>query len=120
MISSKQQGDIAEQDALEHLTTAGLVLIEKNFLSKLGEIDLIMSEGSQLVFIEVRYRKSNTYGSALESVNQQKQQRIIKTAQYYLQQNTQSYENYRFDVVAISHNSDKNDINWVKNAFEGF
>lgn len=117
MISTKQQGSIAEGHALDYLTKAGLSLIEKNFLSKFGEIDLIMSDNTSLVFIEVRYRKSDTYGSALESVDLRKQQRIIKTAQVYLQKNKPTFMNYRFDVVAIKQSNKNRDITWVKNAF---
>lgn len=117
-MDSKQQGDVAEQTALEYLNKAGLALVTQNFHSKFGEIDLIMTEGNELIFIEVRYRKSAVYGSALESVNFSKQQRIIKTAQVYLQQNKTHFQNYRFDVVAISQNTTKNDLIWLKNAFQ--
>ena len=118
MITTKQRGDIAEQEALQHLKSFGLRLIEQNFYSRGGEIDLIMSDQDCLVFIEVRYRKTNKYGSAAESVNSQKQSRIIHAAQCYLQKHTETYRNYRFDVVAISPGHDKNSLVWIKDAFQ--
>ena len=79
-----------------------------------GEIDLIMEDKKTLVFVEVRYRKSAKYGSALESVNNQKQARIIHTAKHYLQQHSSKHSAYRFDVVALT----PNNIDWVKDAFQ--
>lgn len=111
---STDTGQRAEQRALDYLGKYGLTLLAQNFHSRRGEIDLIMEDDSALVFIEVRYRKSTKYGSALESVNMQKQQRIIHTAHYYLQQHPHHYSTYRFDVVAL----DPNGINWVKDAFQ--
>ena len=57
-MDSKQQGYVTEQTALQHLQSAGLALVERNFSSKYGEIDLVMTEADVLVFVEVRYRKS--------------------------------------------------------------
>ena len=71
MITTKQRGDHAEQQALQHLQSFGLELIEQNFHSRGGEIDLIMSDQECLIFVEVRYRKTDKYGSAAESVNSQ-------------------------------------------------
>lgn len=111
---STERGQQAEQRALNYLEALGLTLITQNFHSRRGEIDLIMEDGDTLVFIEVRYRKSAKFGSAIESVNMQKQNRIIHTAQYYIQQHPSHYSAYRFDVVGLN----PNDINWVKDAFQ--
>lgn len=111
---STDRGQQAENRALDYLEKQGLTLIERNFHSRRGEIDLIMEDNNSLVFIEVRYRKSTKYGSALESVNAQKQARIIHTAEYYLQQKPSHYLAYRFDVIGLS----PDNINWVKDAFQ--
>ena len=111
---STSKGQQAEKHALAYLEKYGLKLITQNFHSRRGEIDLIMEDENTLVFVEVRYRKSAKYGSAIESVNAQKQKRIIHTAQYYIQQNTGSYSAYRFDVIGIN----PNNINWIKDAFQ--
>ncbi len=107
-------GQQAEQQALAYLEKQGLKLVTQNYHSRRGEIDLIMEQSNTLVFIEVRYRKSIKYGSALESINSQKQMRIIHTAQHYLQQHPSKHAAYRFDVVAIN----PSNINWVKDAFQ--
>ncbi len=116
MFSLKQQtGNSAEHDALIYLEQAGLRFVGKNYSCKFGEIDLIMQDGKTLVFVEVRYRNSNKFGGAAASVNYQKQQKIIRTAQHYLQNNYSSYPECRMDVVAL----DKNQaIDWLKNAIE--
>lgn len=103
-----------ERFAHHYLKKQGLKSITHNYLCQYGEIDLIMQEKSQLIFIEVRYRKRSKYGNALESVTAKKQQKIIRTAQYFLIENAQ-WENFpmRFDIFAIT----GAEINWVKNAF---
>lgn len=117
-MSSQTTGEHAEKTALNYLEKHGLTLVAKNYHSRRGEIDLIMEDKDTLVFIEIRYRKSAKYGSALESVNTQKQSRIIHTAQTYIQKNASNYSAYRFDVVALKPNNDTIDIDWIKDAFQ--
>lgn len=110
------RGKNAEQQARRHLEQRGLKLLETNYRCKLGEIDLIMQDNETLVFIEVRYRKSNAYGSAIESVTTGKQNRLVAAARHYLQAN-RSNTPCRFDVVGITgQNASK--LEWIKNAFE--
>lgn len=117
-MSSHQLGIQAEELALQHLQQQGLKLVERNYHSRRGEIDLIMLDKSTLVFVEVRSRKSSRFGSALESVNHAKQTRIIHTAEQYLQQTSSSYQGYRFDVIAISSDQAVPEITWLKDAFQ--
>ena len=110
-------GAQAEQMACEHLQQQGLTAIQRNFHSRYGEIDLIMQDGCDIVFVEVRYRRGADFGSALESVDWHKQQRLIKTAQLFLHR----YPRYstmpaRFDVVSFE-GDNKPTITWLKNAF---
>ncbi len=118
MLSTPQQlsGNLKEKLACEYLEKKGFKLIERNYYCRRGEIDLIMRDKDYLVFIEVRYRKSDYFGSALESINYHKQKRLIFTAEHYLQQ-TRSPLASRFDVVAISGNEANLCINWIENAF---
>jgi len=107
------QGQAGEDDALDYLRQNGLVLVERNFRCKGGEIDLIMRQQAALVFVEVRKRADNRHGGAAASVTASKQARLILAAQIYLQR----YKNppvCRFDVVAI----DGTVLNWLKNAIE--
>ncbi len=81
----------------------------------MGELDLIFSELGTIVFVEVRFRQSNSYGGALASVTPSKQQKLIKTALYYLKQSKRGFDHpIRFDVVSIE--GKQGHINWIKNA----
>lgn len=120
--SRKELGDQAEQLACTYLKQQGLLLINANFSIRLGEIDLIMRDvvNDTLVFVEVRYRKHSYYGGAAASVTPQKQQKIIKTAAFYLQRYAPD-SCARFDVVALE--GDLNGhyaLNWITDAFQAF
>jgi putative endonuclease len=106
-------GQSGEDDALKHLQQHGLVLQERNFLCKGGEIDLVMNERDTLVFVEVRKRAQSQYGGAAASVTAGKQRRLIVAAQVYLKRYKMPPA-CRFDVVAI----DGDELTWLKNAIE--
>lgn len=113
--STEQQrsGDTAEELALGYLQQHHLKLVERNFLCKGGEIDLIMRSGATLVFVEVRKRAPGRHGSAADSVTRSKQKRLIVAAQIYLQRYRHPPA-CRFDVVAI----DGAVITWLHNVFD--
>jgi len=117
LTSRKRIGNEAEQQACKHLQSQGLILLDKNFSTKAGEVDLIMRDGEALVFIEVRYRKNTDFGGAAASITPKKQQRIIKASLAY-QQKHYPQSSMRFDVVAIE--GDNRRLNWIQNAFSGF
>ncbi|MEI8055491.1 MAG: YraN family protein [bacterium] len=77
-ISSKIIGKNAENLACDYLQRQGLKLVAANYLCKCGEIDLIMHDGTTLVFIEVRYRKASNYGDGIATVTKAKQRKIIR------------------------------------------
>ena len=110
-----QRGQKAEDQAYQYLLDNGLLPKCRNYRCKLGEIDLIMCHSNTLVMIEVRYRSSNKFGSAVESITPKKQSRIITAAKYYLVCNNINNQAIRFDVIAISGN---NHLNWIQNAFQ--
>lgn len=113
----KTLGDSAEDLALHYLQQQGLRLLQRNFRSRYGEIDLIMRDSNTLVFIEVRLRKNNAFGGAAASITTAKQQKIILTAHYYLQQH--GNQACRFDAILIQPNPNKTpDIEWIRQAFE--
>ncbi len=113
-MNRQTQGRWAEQQARKFLRRQGLTLVDKNYRCRHGEIDLIMRDGSQLVFIEVRYRKNEAYGGPLASVDHKKRAHLIATASHYLQ-SKKTPGSARFDVVGIT---GENQIDWVKNAVE--
>lgn len=111
-------GADAETMAITYLEEKGLVLLTRNYHCRRGEIDLIMRDGNFLVFVEVRYRKNNLFGSAAESVTRPKQQRLLTTASYYLQNEKCNADTAcRFDVISISGQHNPH-IDWIKDAFQ--
>ncbi|VAW54245.1 Predicted endonuclease distantly related to archaeal Holliday junction resolvase [hydrothermal vent metagenome] len=117
-----KQGEDAEQACCHYLKKKGLRLVEKNYHSRCGEIDIIMLDKKTLVFVEVRFRKNNNFGGGLESITTAKQQKLRKAAELYLQQNRQ-HENARFDVVSMSKSNQTSNskqpysFDWIMNAF---
>ncbi len=109
-------GALAELWSTAYLQQQGLTLIEKNYRSRFGEIDLIMRDRKVLVFIEIRLRKNPAFGGAAASIDAHKQQRIIHTAQLYLA-TLKQIPACRFDVVLLDDTQGKN-VQWLKNAFE--
>jgi putative endonuclease len=106
-------GDAGEDRALAYLERQGLSLLQRNFRCKGGEIDLIMKDGSAIVFVEVRKRAPGRFGGAAASVGAQKQARLAVAAQVYLQ-SLRTVPPCRFDVVAI----DGEQLNWIRNAIQ--
>ncbi len=116
--TTRKIGSEAEDLAIDYLQKTGLTLLTRNYHCRRGEIDLIMRDGNFLVFIEVRYRRNSRYGSAAESVTRQKQQRLLTTAEHYLQNEKQNADNAcRFDVITLSGQQDLQ-IEWIKDAFQ--
>ncbi len=107
-------GEQAEQKACDFLIAQGLILVERNFRSHYGELDLIMMDGVTLVIVEVRFRKNAKFGSALESVTYAKQVKVSATTEVYLSTLESEMPRMRFDVVGILGDGD---LQWVKNAF---
>lgn len=115
-------GQQFEEMAFTFLTEKGLRLVTKNFNCKTGEIDLIMLDKQVMVFVEVRYRKNIKFMSAIETINFPKQQKLIRTAEFFLAYQLRKYNltNFlysRFDVVTIEGMSPDLKISWIKNAF---
>ncbi len=98
---SRAAGYSAEQQAAEHLKSLGFELIESNFTVKGGEIDLICDDAGTLVFVEVRSRRNNRYGTPIETISATKRRRIVLAARLYLLQRNINERACRFDVVAL-------------------
>jgi len=113
---TQKSGQLGEDKALDYLQQQGLKCVARNYLCRLGEIDLIMRDGSYLVFVEVRVRSGSGYGGGVASITPAKKQKIIKAATHYLMKQA-LYDKcpLRFDVLSIDGNSSV--ISWVKDAF---
>lgn len=115
--SHLRDGAAAETLAQHYLEARGLQLWMKNYRCKLGEIDLIMREQNTLVFVEVRLRSNPFFSSAAESVTHTKQQKLIRTAQRFLQEHKLvNKQACRFDIIALSARGESA-IEWIRDAF---
>lgn len=117
----RQRGERVERRVGDWLTRQGLTPLGSNWQCRLGEVDLIMQHDGTLVFIEVRYRRRNDFGSALASVDRRKQRRIVAAARHWLAHHEQwQHSPCRFDVVALQQGPDGSVAPvWIQNAFYG-
>lgn len=113
-INRRRIGGEKELAAAEYLAGRGYQILEHNFYSRFGEIDLVAREGGYLVFIEVKYRRNHAFGYPEEAVTPAKQRAILRTARYYMLRGRYPETTpCRFDVVAIT----GQEIRLIKNAF---
>ena len=98
------------------LVERGLQIVDKNWRSVNGEIDLVVMEGHTLVFVEVKTRSGDDFGFPELAVNRKKKLALIKLAQQYIQEK-QMEEDWRIDVIAIRKNKNKQvEVEWFQNA----
>ena len=114
-MNNRKQGNNFEKLAADFLTRQDMTILEMNFYCKMGEVDIIALDKEYLVFVEVKYRKSASKGSAIEAVTFNKMRKISRVADYYMySHHFSSDKNVRFDVVAI----EEGHLRHLKNAFE--
>ncbi|MGH8124738.1 MAG: YraN family protein [Rhodanobacteraceae bacterium] len=118
-MTSSAVGTRFEQRAQEHLERAGLKLVERNWHSRFGELDLIMRDADTLVFVEVRYRRHARFGGSAASVGPDKRSKLIRAAGGFLQAHPRLAPlPCRFDVVAFDGDADAPRCEWQRGAFE--
>jgi len=106
----KNFGNTGEQLAEKFLKLRGLEILERNFHTKEGEVDLIAREGEMIIFVEVKARRSSKFGTALESVDESKLEKIEAAGCKFLQDNSLENAEWRIDVIAI----DGGKLRWIK------
>lgn len=117
-MQNKTLGDLGEQLAAEYLQNNGFAVLERKYRSNTGEIDIIAQDAQYLVFIEVKTRRSFSYGTPAQAVTWTKQAKIIKTAQAYLYRQRLYNTACRFDVIEVYYSGSEQIIfNHIKNAF---
>ena len=111
----QREGYAAEQRALDYLTARGLRPVARNFRVRVGELDLVLAHGRELVVVEVRRRASTAWGGAAASVTARKQKRVRLAAQAFLAAHWagRPWPPLRFDVVAI----EGDELHWIRAAF---
>ncbi len=113
------KGKRAEMLAEQFLNKNNLATLKRNYLCRLGEIDLIMMDNDEVVFVEVRARQKSEFGSAAETVDQNKQRKIIASAKLFLLEHPNLNKHMcRFDVFEFNNFNDSNHEHvWIKDAF---
>ncbi len=112
----KQTGQQGEDIAAAYLVQQGYRIIERNWRCPTGELDIITQDGNTLVFLEVRTRRGERFGTAEESVTANKQARLIELAQTYLQDTPSPHPPWRIDVIAVQLGRGLPQINHIENA----
>lgn len=119
MLNKPQQfGKESESIAVKYLKKSGYKILEQNYRTKLGEIDIIAKDKGTIAFIEVKGRRSGRYGNPKWAITPKKKRKISMVALCYLKSTEQIHEKARFDVVTVSSNYDQPRIEIIKNAFE--
>ena len=108
------RGKDAEARAARYLEARGLHIVERNYRSRYGEIDLIARDGVTLVFVEVRARSSNAFGGAAASITAAKRKKLTRTALHYLAGAGRT-PRCRFDAVLLA--GDDGPVEWIRDAF---
>lgn len=107
-------GKKGEELAIQYLLANDYQIIERNFRSRLGEIDIIARDKQELVFIEVKTRTSNQYGEPCEAVDDTKIKHILRVAEYYIYIKKIKNTYMRFDVIEVKVSNDNYKINHIK------
>jgi putative endonuclease len=114
----RRTGRRGESLAVQVLKKSGYKILQQNYSSKLGEIDIIAKEAGVLAFVEVKARRTDRFGGPKQSVTPRKQRKISMVALEYLKQTGQMGKRARFDVVAIHLTPGQPDVEIIRNAFE--
>lgn len=114
--NTTEKGSYFEQQAEDYLISQGLVSVCKNFYCRYGELDLIMRDGDTLVFVEVKYRRNDVFGGAINALSKSKLNKIERTIYYYLKQNSLGNSPIRVDFVAIDGQT-PHQFKWIKSVF---
>lgn len=118
-LTARQRGSRWERAAESFLHGKGLRTVARNYHSRFGEVDLVMLDEPVLVFVEVRYRRSDRHGSGAETVTPSKQARLVSAARQFLRNHSaHARRACRFDVVSIGGGGAATELNWIRAAFD--
>jgi len=110
-------GNLGENAACKHLKKNGYKILERNYRKRYGEIDIIAQKDDVYIFVEVKTRAEIDYGMASEAVTKSKQQKLVRTAQFYIMEHKLDAA-FSFDVIEVYHKGRKVlNVNHIENAF---
>jgi putative endonuclease len=114
----KDKGKIGEDIAVKFLSRKGYKILKRNYRYGHGEIDIIAMDKDVLIFVEVRMKFSDKFGSPEDSVTIKKREQLKKIASAFIQMNEVNFSECRFDVIGITFKDGKFNINHIENAFQ--
>lgn len=113
-MKKKELGNLGEKLAVEYLQKENYKIIKRNFYCRQGEIDIIATKNEQIIFIEVKTRSSNLFGTPAEAVNILKQKHMKQVANYFLYKNNLIQVSTRFDVIEVMLSNGRFKVNHIK------
>lgn len=116
---TKNVGNFGESEAVKFLRKKGYKILERNYTTKFGEIDIIAQKDNYICFVEVKTRSNENYGTPRDAVNYHKQKKIILVANYYMLSKNQDMF-LRFDVIEVVVTKDKTKIEKIEHIEEAF
>ncbi len=111
-------GKEGERIAERYLKKKGYRLVERNYRSPVGELDLIVLDRRVIVFVEVKTRSQERFGAPLESVHRTKQHKMMKAALFFLSRHKLHHREARFDVIGVSFGDGEPAVEHIENAFD--
>ncbi len=115
ILNTREIGNKYEDKSVETLVKEAYRILERNYQNRFGEIDIIAEKNKELVFIEVKYRKTSKFGYGYEAVDRRKIMKILKLANYYIQ--SKKYQNYKIRFDCMSYLGDE--LDWIKDIVWG-
>ncbi len=120
-LSNRETGQRGEALALRYLERRGYEVLERNYRTRYGEIDLVVRRGTTLVFVEVKSRRGTAFGEPLEAVTPRKQEQVRLMAEQYLAERdpqfVDGFEEMRFDALGVLVGRGTHDVRHVEDAF---
>ena len=115
ILNTREIGNKYEDKSVETLVREAYKILERNYQNRFGEIDIIAEKNKEIVFIEVKYRKTSKFGYGYEAVDRRKIMKILKLADYYIQ--SKKYQNYKIRFDCMSYLGDE--LDWIKDIVWG-
>ena len=115
ILNTREIGNKYEDKSIETLVKEAYRILERNYQNRFGEIDIIAEKNKEIVFIEVKYRKTSKFGYGYEAVDRRKIMKILKLANYYIQ--SKKYQNYKIRFDCMSYLGDE--LDWIKDIVWG-
>ena len=115
IVNTREIGNKYEDKSIETLVKEAYKILERNYQNRFGEIDIIAEKNKEIVFIEVKYRKTNKFGYGYEAVDRRKIMKILKLANYYIQ--LKKYQDYKIRFDCMSYLADE--LDWIKDIVWG-